>query len=163
MIFLATATTEAVSSQDAVAGGFAVGLTLGILITMYFLWFLLQVIADWKIFTKAGKAGWKSLIPIYSSYVEYDICWNAPLGLIYALGIFAGGMVQINEGTSYLVVLLVCLLGVASLVLHFMESTRLAKAFGKGTGFGIALFLIGPIMRLILGYGSAQYVGKPED
>ena len=29
-----------------------------------FVWWLLHVVAAWRIFTKAGEAGWKSIIPI---------------------------------------------------------------------------------------------------
>lgn len=32
-----------------------------------FVWWLLHVVAAWRIFTKAGEAGWKSIIPIYST------------------------------------------------------------------------------------------------
>ena len=41
-----------------------------------------------------------------------------------------------------------------------MQSLRLAKSFGKGTGFGICLILFGPIARMVLGFGSATYVGN---
>ena len=30
-----------------------------------FIFYIPQVIAYWKIFTKAGEEGWKSIIPIY--------------------------------------------------------------------------------------------------
>ena len=33
-----------------------------------FIFYILQVIAYWKIFTKAGEEGWKSIIPIYNSF-----------------------------------------------------------------------------------------------
>ena len=29
-------------------------------------WYVLQVVAYWKIFTKAGQPGWKSIIPVYN-------------------------------------------------------------------------------------------------
>jgi len=45
-------------------------------------------------------------------------------------------------------------------VLHCIESQKLSKAFGKGTGFGVCLFLFGPIARLVLGFGNARYIGK---
>lgn len=35
-----------------------------------FIFYILQVIAYWKIFTKAGEEGWKSIIPIYNGYVH---------------------------------------------------------------------------------------------
>ena len=41
-----------------------------------------------------------------------------------------------------------------------MQST---KAYGKSTGFGIGLFLLGSIFRPILGLGNATYVGPQSD
>lgn len=38
-----------------------------------FIFYILQVIAYWKIFTKAGEEGWKSIIPIYNGYVQYRL------------------------------------------------------------------------------------------
>ena len=38
-----------------------------------FIFYILQVIAYWKIFTKAGEEGWKSIIPIYN-YFTGKIC-----------------------------------------------------------------------------------------
>lgn len=32
--------------------------------------YVLQIIGWWKIFTKAGEAGWKSLIPLYNLYIS---------------------------------------------------------------------------------------------
>ena len=36
---------------------------------------------------------------------------------------------------------------------------QLAKAFGKGTGFGICLFLFSFVCYPILGFGDAEYIG----
>lgn len=44
-------------------------------IFLFIIW-ILTVIAKWRIFTKAGLAGWKSIIPIYSDYCTYRIAWN---------------------------------------------------------------------------------------
>ena len=41
-----------------------------------FIFYILQVIAYWKIFTKAGEEGWKSIIPIYNGYVQYRLTWD---------------------------------------------------------------------------------------
>ena len=40
----------------------------GMYLIFAFVWWILQIIANWNIFTKAGEAGWKSLIPIYGDY-----------------------------------------------------------------------------------------------
>ena len=37
--------------------------------------------------------------------------------------------------------------------------TKLAKAFGKGTGFGICTFLFSFVCYPILGFGDAEYLG----
>ena len=39
----------------------------------FIVWALL-VIARWKMFQKAGEAGWKSIIPVYSTYISFKIC-----------------------------------------------------------------------------------------
>ena len=54
-------------SSDAVLGGMLVGYLITFLVI-----YVLSVIAMWKIFTKAGKPGWASLIPIYN-IVELDM------------------------------------------------------------------------------------------
>ena len=36
----------------------------------------------------------------------------------------------------------------------------LAKAFGKGTGFGVLTFFFAPICLAVLGFGSAEYEGQ---
>ena len=32
---------------------------------------IINLICRWRIFTKAGEKGWKSLIPVYNTYLEY--------------------------------------------------------------------------------------------
>ena len=56
-----------------------------------------------------------------------------------------------------IVFLVLCVVG---LIIHIKQSLKLARSFGKGTGFGICLILFGPIARLVLGFGSARYIGK---
>ena len=42
-------------------------------IVVSIIWCVLIIIAMWKIFEKAGEAGWKSIIPIYNVYIMYKI------------------------------------------------------------------------------------------
>ena len=37
---------------------------------------VLTIVARWKIFTKAGEAGWKSIIPILGDYTQWKIAWR---------------------------------------------------------------------------------------
>ena len=158
-----TQALEGATKEEALAAGTFLGVSVGVAVTIGIVWFILEVIANWKIFTKAGEAGWKSIIPIYSDYVEYDLCWKGIFGLIASIF-----LTYVNYCFTYVKdmpnwqTILVAVLGVVALVLSFKQSMKLSKAFGKGTGFGIGLFLLGPIFRLILGYGSARYEGHPD-
>jgi hypothetical protein len=148
---------EQTAAQAAIVGGL-VALGVGALVTLAIAWFVLQAIADWKIFTKAGEAGWKSLIPIYNVYVEYEICWTGLLGLVFVAASLVTGLVD-TTNASTVVKVLVVVVWILAMILHLMQSIKLSKSFGKGTGFGLVLFFFGPIGRLILGFGSAQYIG----
>jgi len=46
---------------------------------------VLQYVAMWKIFVKAGEKGWKALIPIYNLVVMFKIIGISPLLLLIFL------------------------------------------------------------------------------
>lgn len=96
---------------------------------------VLMIIADWKLFSKAGEAGWKSLIPIYNIYT----------------------LVKIVDGNG-IKFLLLCL-PIVNIVYGIILNLRMAKAYGKGTGFAIGLILLPNLFQLILAFGSSEYVG----
>ena len=154
---------EGATKEEALAAGTILGLGMGIILAIGVVYFILRVIADWKIFTKAGRAGWKSVVPILAEYEEFDLCWKGSTGLLYgvitiALQCFFN---YVKNPANWLVIVM-GILAIVGVVLYFMQSMRLSKAFGKGAGFGWGLFLLGPIFRLVLGFGSAQYAGHPD-
>ena len=119
---------------------------------------ILLVIGRWRLFRKAGKPGWHSIIPILSMYQEYAISWKGWVGLLSLLcgaGMSASYMLLGQTNASALLMLA---LGLVSFVLHVIESFRLAKAFGKGGGTGILLVLLRNISRFFLGVGKAKYI-----
>jgi hypothetical protein len=101
----------------------------------------------WKIYTKAGQAGWKVLIPFYH-HVIY--CRMAGLSSWWAL---------------FLLVLLIPHLG---LLLFFAwwiwANIRLARRFGKGVGFGIGLAVpfVDFYFRLVLAEDQSVYDNNPS-
>ena len=154
-------TTTTLSNQDALMAASAmVGASIGVMIACAFVVYILTVIADWKIFTKAGEAGWKSLIPIYNVYVEYDLCWSGVLGLVYIALTICANFLTSGQNVANWRMIIGAVMIIIALILHVMQSLRLARSFGKGTGFGICLILFGPIARMVLGFGSATYVGN---
>ena len=93
------------------------------------------VVAMWKIFKKANRPGWAAIIPFYNTYTLYDIVWG--------------------NGIKFLLLLI----PIYNIVLTIQTNLRLAKAFGKGTGFGVGLTFLTPIFFLMLGFGKAKFVG----
>ena len=132
----------------------------GMYLIFAFVWWILQIIANWNIFTKAGEAWWKSLIPIYGDYVSYKIAWQTSyFWLNFILGILLSYVSNANLNESMFLSLIVILLKIALTVINIMYCVKLARAFGRGIGFAIGLILLQPIFLLILGFGSDQYYG----
>ena len=128
---------------------FASVATLASLISTYSLiilaFYVLIIVAQWKIFTKAGQEGWKALIPIYNVVVLYKIIGLSPwLLLLYLLSV-------------------VLVVGwIISIALSIVSTVKLAKAFNQSTAFIFGLLFLSPIFQMILGFGKAEYVG-PEN
>ena len=45
---------------------------------------ILMIVAEWKLFKKAGEHGWAAIIPFYNSYVLTKITWGN--GWLFLLG-----------------------------------------------------------------------------
>lgn len=136
----------------------------GMYLMIAFAWCLLQIIANWRIFTKAGEAGWKSIIPIYGDYISYKIAWQpAYFWLTFILGIVSSYLQgTLETGESLTVYMLVILIKIILVVISIMYSIKLARAFGRGTGFAIGLIFLQPIFMLILGFGDDRYYGPDK-
>lgn len=111
--------------------------------------YVLLIIAEWKIFTKAGEAGWKSLIPIYNVYVLFKI---SKMHVGWFIGLLVASIL-----TSIQVTWLAIIGAIAFIVIGIYSIIKLAQAFGKGAGFIIGLIFLPTIFTLILGFGSAEY------
>ena len=134
---------------------------LSTVIIGYVVWHILQAVADWKIFSKAGRPGILAFIPIVNIYVEYGICWSKFMGLIYLVCIGITSYVSGVQEPSSTLTTVSGVASVAALVLHIVQSIKLARSFGKGVGYGILLILFGPLARLFLGLGDSRYIGRP--
>ncbi|MBR3131726.1 signal peptidase I [Candidatus Saccharibacteria bacterium] len=99
---------------------------------------VLVYIAQWKIFKKAGKEGWKALIPIYNTYTLLQILNMEPL------------------------LCLLTMIPFANFMLGIVMNVKLAKSFGKTTGFAVGLILLGPIFQMILAFSDAKYKQLPS-
>ena len=69
------ATTPLTTAQQAAVGAFT-GVMIAVFIVLAIIYYVLIVIARWKLFTKAGEKGWKAIIPFYNVYVQYKLTWS---------------------------------------------------------------------------------------
>lgn len=110
----------------ALGGGFfLVGTILSILI----------IVSMWKIFKKAGKQGWESIVPIYNVIVMLEISglpmWYLVLYIIPVVNIYA----------------------------MFKTYIELAKKFGKGAGFGVLTVFVPIVGFPVLAFSKCNYEG----
>jgi len=103
-----------------------------------FIWLivaLLTVIALWRIFTKAGEAGWKSIIPIWNVLVWLKI---------------------IGRPWWWLLLLMIPFVDIIILFIMYHDTSL---SFGHGVGFTLGLIFLSTIFLLVLGLGGSKYVG----
>ena len=78
--------------NDAVVKGTVAG-TMAFYLIIGAIYVVLSVVAMWKIFTKAGQAGWKSIIPIYNLIVLCQISGLNPLMILLIFIPFVGQLI----------------------------------------------------------------------
>lgn len=122
-----------------------------ILLIVYIVW----EVAYWKIFSKAGEKGWKSLIPIYNQYILCKVVGVSPWWMLICAGAFV--LSSVSE-------IFLSLSVAASIYFNILISLSLARSFGKSDGFGIVTFFFRVICFCILGFDKSKYLGpKPLD
>ena len=115
--------------------------------TISIVYYVLVVIAMYRIFTKAGQAGWKSLIPIYNYYILCKIVHYSFFIVVFSIVIMCIPIIGTLIG--------LILLAISILIINY----KLSKRFGHGILFTIGLLLFQPLFYLILGFGSSKYRG----
>ena len=100
---------------------------------LYLGFIILMIVSMWKVYEKAGKPGWASIIPIYNIIVLLEIVrkpvWWVVLSLIPIVNF-----------------------PIIIIVMH-----RLSRSFGQGAGFTFGLILLGFIFYPLLAFGEYQY------
>jgi len=123
--------TESIN-EAATYGSALLGLFAGIWIFSLIL-SLIYIISYWKIFKKANKPGWASIVPIYNIIVMLEI---AKLPMWYIALFFVP---------------------IANIYAIFKINIEIAKKFGKETGFGIGMTLLAIIFIPLLAFSDNNY------
>ena len=108
---------------------------------------IITVIAECKVFTKAGEKWWKVFIPVYNSWIEAKIAglawWWLPIFVV------ASALTEV-ETLSFVA-------GMVLILVSFNFNFNIAKKFGKSNGFALLLTFLPFIGYPILGFGTAKY------
>lgn len=137
--------TSDYSSIDTIAAtgiGAALGAFFGFIMIASIVIGVLQIIAMWKVYTKAGEKGWKSIIPIYNIVILFKISGLSP----WLIFVYFAGLIPFVGW-------------IAIMALSIYQAHSLAKSFGKDIGYTIGLVLLPTIFYMILGFGKSEYVG----
>ncbi|MDE6851630.1 MAG: hypothetical protein K2J67_03965 [Lachnospiraceae bacterium] len=96
---------------------------------------VIMLVANWRIYTKAGQPGWGAIVPFYNLYLLYKIAW----------------------GNGWLFLLM--FVPIVNAVVGLIALYKLCVAFGHGVGFFFGMLFLSPIFTLILAFGSSEYQG----
>jgi len=123
------------------------------------LFYLLQIIAQWKLFTKAGEGGWKSLIPIYNYYTLFKITWSRTAFFVMA-ALMIGSALLLQKTDSDFCQVAGNICSALTGLITIIETYKVSRAYGHGFPYFLGLLFLEPLFILILGLGSSKYVGK---
>ena len=112
---------------------------LGIFLVFFFAIIIFLMICHWKVFTKAGQEGWKSIIPFYNTYIQLQITKQPSIWMLYFFIPFVNIYFTVKH-------------------IH-----GLSRAFGKDVGFTVGLLFVPYIFYPILAFGDAKYVYSTDD
>ncbi len=135
---------------------------LGAYFVLILVFIVLLIVAWWKMFTKAGVAGWKSLIPIYNVYIAFKIAWKdqSAFWVWFIASLVYGTFRDHEDGVSGIITIVA---GTLALVWWMRFCIKQAKSYGKGTGTGVATFFLPNILTLYYGFASSCTYAGPQD
>ena len=107
------------------------GLFSIIIISVMCLTMLLVLISWFRIFSKAGQAGWKALVPFFNMFIFTKI---------------------VKKPIWWIVIYLVIPVG------YILSALQLSKLFGKNLIFSIGLIFLPMVFFPLLAFGKAEYV-----
>lgn len=105
---------------------------------LYVIVLVLMFVSMWKIYTKANKPGWSSLIPIYNIVVWLEIV-QRPIWWIFLMFI-----------------------PFVNIIISVIVTHDLSRAFGREVGTTLGLLFFPMIFFPILAFGSATYISPNE-
>lgn len=112
---------------------------------------VLNIVGKWKVFKKAGKAGWEAIIPFYSDWILVQITGLKWWFIFFICFASLCSLLNISIGFASII----------SLAGAFFAHYNLAIKFDRDpVGYGIGLTLLPFIFYPLLGMSDAKYIDK---
>jgi hypothetical protein len=92
-----------------------------------------MLVCVWKVFVKAGKPGWASLIPFFNVYVLLKIAGKPGWWI------------------------LLFLIPLVNIIFMFIMMLGVSERFGKGVGYAVGLTLLPVVFYPLLAFGNVTY------
>lgn len=143
------------SSYDSAFTGILAGSLIFLLISylLILVAIIFYVIGLWKVFKKAGKAGWEAIIPFYNTWVLVEISGLNWWWFLIAIATNIMTIVGLSDLTG--------IAALASLFAMFNCYFNLAKKFNKDIGYAICLTLFSFVCIPMLGFSKKnEYNGN---
>lgn len=143
---------------------FAVSLIMGIL----------QIIATWKLYEKAGEDGWKAIIPVYNYFVmikiatgKYTLGWvYLAISVLYIIFSMVSSLaLEFSDGEVYAVMYVLVMLAAFVLMIPVWiiagyVNYMFGKSYGKSTAWNVCMIFFAPILIIAMGFDSrTAYIG----
>ncbi len=117
-------------------GRFLLSSLLALLIQILLLFVIITAESQWKIYKKAGKEGWASIVPIYNVIVLLEI---------------------VKKPTWWIILLIIPFVNI---IFAIWITNMLSKKFGKDEGFTIGLLFLPFIFYPLLGMSKVEYIDE---
>ena len=116
---------------------------------------IIETVGKWQVYKKMGIFPWKCLIPYYNNYVEYSAVWRKEFFFTWLVLTIAELILPgIYEDIGMLLRLIVIVITISKMVVTFLFCTKMTKAFDKGIGYSLGLFLLPFVFYPILGFSK---------
>lgn len=100
---------------------------------------VLLIVAEWRLFEKAGEPGWAAIVPLYNLYTLFKIAWGNGWKMLFLLIPFA------------------------NIVFSIMVYVKLSHSFGKRGGFCVGVVLLPYVFLPIMAFTEDIKYIAPDD
>ena len=124
---------------------------------------IMVIIAEWRILTKAGEKGWKSLIPFYNIYISHHIVgmkhfWFVLEVIVWSIELLLEILDPVPDWLEIGFGIPTAIITIISMIVH---ANCMGKCFGKSRLYRLGLLLLPEVCLPMIAFGKSKYI-KPE-